>query len=165
MQQYSPVMAIFRKTSRWLVLLFLPSLCRAFVNPFVSPLSAQQAASSSIGRIFLHNNNGLQQQRKIPSTTATSLQQSMSVQVEAELTDEKVTALFAWIAQAYAGEYEYNNLMLAFAAIFGNLPEDSEPVQLAQKALKLLPKDAEDIPCGEPFSLDERESNSLGAMG
>ena len=85
--------------------------------------------------------------------------------MEAELTDEKITALFAWIAQAYAGKYEYNNLMLAFAAIFGNLPEDSEPVKLSQKALERLPKDAEDIPCGEPFSLDERESNSLGAMG
>ena len=157
-------MAIFGMASRWLVLFCLPSLSRAFVTPGVSsPIIA-------VGNLLLHkhiNNNYYEQrQRRIPSTTTTtSLQQSMSVQVEAELTDEKVTALFAWIAQAYAGEYEYNNLMLAFAAIFGNLPEDSEPVQLAQKALKRLPKNAEDVPCGEPFSLDERESNSLGAMG
>lgn len=101
-----------------------------------------------------------------PIFSSTTLQeQRLSVEVEANLSDEKVRALFAWVARAYAGDYEYNNLMIAIAAIFGNLPRDSEPVQMAERALKSLPDDAEENPVGEPFSLHERESNSLGAMG
>ena len=33
--------------------------------------------------------------------------------------DAKVDALFAWISRAFAGDERYNNLMLAFAAIYG----------------------------------------------
>ena len=148
-----------------LLVALLPSIVGAFVKPLFSVSSVNKRAPDFSST---HNNHGFpprQHDGRRGKPTTSSLQQSMSVQVEATLSDEKIRALFAWIAQAYAGEYEYNNLMLAFAAIFGNLPETSEPVQLAQQALKRLPKDAEDIPCGESFSLDERESHSLGAMG
>jgi hypothetical protein len=53
--------------------------------------------------------------------------------------------------------------MLAFAAIFGNLPEDSEPVQMLRRAEKLLPDEEE--PVGDPISIEDREYHSLGAMG
>jgi hypothetical protein len=69
--------------------------------------------------------------------------QEISVFLDMQLTDEKVTSLFAWVSRAFAGEGEYNNLMLAIAAIFGNLPKDSDPVQMSEKALKLLPPEEE----------------------
>lgn len=138
-----------------LLMALLPSLVAAFAAPF-----------------FANNNrNHHHHLPTIPipqprSLTSTSLQQQqLSVQVEATLDDEKIRALFAWIARAYAGDVEYNNLMIAIAAIFGNLPKDSEPVLMAGKALKFLPEDVEEKPVGEPFSLYERESHSLGAMG
>lgn len=53
--------------------------------------------------------------------------------------------------------------MLAVAAIFGDLPEGSQPVQMVAEALKLLPREEE--PCGDPFSREDRERASLGAMG
>jgi len=145
-----------------LLIAYMPAVAGGFAQLLVAqPLA--KAPVSPRHRAFpsthdLHNNG-----RHRHCTTR--LYRALEVQVEATLNDEKIRALFAWIAQAYAGEYEYNNLMLAFAAIFGNLPENSEPVQLSKKALKKLPKDAEEIPFGEPFSLYERESNSLGAMG
>lgn len=77
--------------------------------------------------------------------------------------DEKVTALFAWISLALKGYDAYNNLVLGLAAIYGNLPLDSEPVQLAKKALQSVPAEEERV--GTPFSLKERQSASLGAMG
>lgn len=90
-------------------------------------------------------------------------EQEVSVYLDSTLDDEKIASLFAWLSRAFAGEPEYNNLMLAIAAIFGNLPESSQPVQMAKEALKLLPP--EEKPVGDRISIDERESNSLGAMG
>ncbi|CAB9531346.1 expressed unknown protein [Seminavis robusta] len=151
------VPSVMTGTRRFLIAILLPPLAGAFVTHLnwspgrVLPTSFE--ASSSYLK------------PKIPGPTTVLQSQRLTVEVDASLDDEKVRALFAWIARAYAGEYEYNNLMLAIAAIFGNLPPDSEPVLLAEKALKLLPEDAEETPCGEPFSLYERESNSLGAMG
>jgi hypothetical protein len=89
--------------------------------------------------------------------------QQQTVQVEAILDDEKVTSLFAWVSLAFVGEPGYNNLMLAFAAIFGDLPEDSAPVKMAKEARKKLPPEEETV--GDPLSVEEREQNSLGAMG
>jgi hypothetical protein len=86
-----------------------------------------------------------------------------TVSVETLLTEERETALFAWVSRAFAGDDEYNNLMLAIAAIFGNLPEDSPPIILRKKAMELLPPEEEAV--GAPLSLAERESSSLGAMG
>jgi hypothetical protein len=89
--------------------------------------------------------------------------QQQTVQVEASLDEEKVTSLFAWVSQAFVGEPGYNNLMLAFAAIFGDLPEDSKPVMMAKEARKKLPAEEETV--GDPLCIEEREQNSLGAMG
>ena len=108
-----------------------------------SPSSSSSSSSSSIG--------------------AQDKTQEISVFLDMQLTDEKVTSLFAWVSRAFAGEGEYNNLMLAIAAIFGNLPKDSDPVQMAEKALKLLPPEEECV--GDLYSIEEREDNSLGAMG
>ena len=87
----------------------------------------------------------------------------VSVSLDSQLDDERIAALFAWVSRAFAGEPEYNNLMLAIAAIFGNLPDNTQPVQMAKEALKLLPP--EEKPVGDRFSIEDRESNSLGAMG
>ena len=89
--------------------------------------------------------------------------QELSVYLDSKLDDERITSLFAWLSRAFAGRDEYNNLMLAIAAIFGNLPEDSPPVQMAKAALKDVPPEEKTV--GDRFSIEERESNSLGAMG
>lgn len=86
-----------------------------------------------------------------------------TVSVEAVLTEERATALFAWVSRAFVGYNEYDNLMLAIAAIFGNLPEDSSPKILLKKAMELLPPEEETV--GAPLSLADREMSSLGAMG
>ncbi len=58
----------------------------------------------------------------------------LSVMLDAQLTDERTKSLFAWICRAFVGDEEYNNLMLAMAAIFGtNLPQNSLPLQLVDK--------------------------------
>mmetsp|Transcript_12457 Transcript_12457/g.35390 ORF Transcript_12457/g.35390 Transcript_12457/m.35390 type:complete len:296 (-) Transcript_12457:394-1281(-) len=89
--------------------------------------------------------------------------QEVSVSLDSNLDDERITSLFAWLCRAFAGDPDYNNLMLAIAAIFGNLPEESPPVRMAKTALKDLPP--EEKLMGDRFSVEERESNSLGAMG
>jgi hypothetical protein len=91
-------------------------------------------------------------------------EEQLTVQIDATLDDAKVTALFAWVSRAFDGDERYNNLMLAIAAVFGNLPTDSAPVVMLQEALELLPANEEEL-TGEPFSLYERESASMGAMG
>ena len=86
-----------------------------------------------------------------------------TIVLTAQLDDDKVTSLFAWISRAFSGDYRYNNLMLAFAAIFGDLPPDSIPVQMVVEARKFLPP--EEKPVGDSYSIDQRELASLGAMG
>lgn len=86
-----------------------------------------------------------------------------TVQLQAELDDEKVTQLFAWLSRTFAGDRRYDNLMLAFAAIFGNLPQDSVPVIMVETAMASLPP--EEFPCGTPYGQFDREQASLGAMG
>eukprot|EP00978_Attheya_sp_CCMP212_P020283 scaffold57828_cov41-Attheya_sp.AAC.2 len=85
------------------------------------------------------------------------------VQLKEEIDDEKVTALFAWVSRAFAGDDEYNNLMLALAAIFGDLPEGSPILQMLDDAMALLPPEEEVV--GASIPLEEREMASLGAMG
>ena len=87
-----------------------------------------------------------------------------TVSVEAELNDERTAALFAWVSRAFAGEQRYNDLYFAILAIFGDLPEDSEPRKMAAKALKQLPEDEEET-VGASISRADREMSSLGAMG
>lgn len=141
----------------------LPSTITSFVSPFHVPFNAFRTSQNGPKRVSLIlSSNTLQKKIRLDTHLC---QAQVSVRLEPQLDDDKITALFAWISRAYAGDPEYNNLMLAIAAIFGDLPEDSEPVQMAQEALKSLPEDAEERPCGTPHSLDEREMNSLGAMG
>jgi hypothetical protein len=90
-------------------------------------------------------------------------QKEETVEVTAQLDDEKVTSLFAWVSRAFAGDERYGNLMLAIAAIFGNLPQDSEPKKMVIEARKKMPKEEELI--GEAFPIQDREQYSLGAMG
>uniref|UniRef100_A0A7S0NV08 Uncharacterized protein n=1 Tax=Calcidiscus leptoporus TaxID=127549 RepID=A0A7S0NV08_9EUKA len=85
------------------------------------------------------------------------------VLVSAILTDEKVELLFAWLSMAFAGDRRYNDLMLAFAAIFGDYDEGSAMRSLVEEARAKMPP--ENQPVGERFSLREREAASLGAMG
>jgi len=104
----------------------------------------------------------------IPNTSSQrhnlgKLKAQETVQVEAILTDSRVSSLFAWVSRAFAGEQEYNNLMLAIAAVFGNLPEDTAPMKMLEKANALLP--LEEKTCGDPISVEDRERASLGAMG
>jgi len=150
------------RTSRWMAVSSLLLLPVIVVVGFVSPNVAVPTNAAITTRPV--TNAPLQQRIPPNLKSTTQLFQQLSVRVDDTLDDDKITALFAWIARAYAGDDEYNNLMIAIAAIFGDLPKDSEPVVMAEKALAALPKDAEEIPYGEPFSLYEREANSLGAM-
>lgn len=113
-----------------------------------------------------------------------SSDQQIQVILDPNLTDERITALFAWISCAFRGEANYNNLMLGIAAIFGtNLDPDSAPRKMAQNALSRMPglklddkpmagMDLEDfyvvddeICVGDAIPLFQREQASLGAMG
>ena len=91
----------------------------------------------------------------------------ISVTIETKLTDEKVKELFAWVSRAFAGDEEYNNLMLAIAVVFGNLSKESMAGavahQMKEDAVAKCPLEEELV--GQPFSTDEREIASLGAMG
>jgi hypothetical protein len=82
-------------------------------------------------------------------------EKQQSVQLKEEIDDEKVTALFAWVSRAFAGDDEYNNLMLALAAIFGDLPEGSPVLQMLDDAMALLPPEEEVV--GASIPLEERE--------
>mgnify|MGYP001207209779 CR=1 FL=1 len=104
--------------------------------------------------------------RALPPTHRTSplhCSEQREVIVSAVLDDEKTTQLFCWISRALSGDTRYNNMMLAFAAVFGDHPDDSPYTRLVQDALAKQP--AEDEPVGEPLRLKERERSSLGAMG
>ena len=158
-----PMKAFFRRV---VVVAILPLLVARFVSPFSTLVSlGRQSPYSSHGTRTTTTASTVQTPTTTSTCTTALRQQRLTVELDRTLNDEKIRGLFAWIARAYAGDYEYNNLMLAIVAIFGNLPPQTEPVQLAERALKLLPKNAEEVPFGEPFSLREREMHSLGAMG
>ena len=98
----------------------------------------------------------------------TQLQQSndnsVSVILDPSLTEERVASLFAWVSRAFDGEDEYNNLMLGIAAVFGmNLPLDSQPLKMAERANKMLKGEEECT--GARINRFQREQASLGAMG
>ena len=102
--------------------------------------------------------------RRAPDVLCQQQQREVTVSVEATLDDQKVKSLFAWLNMAFSGNGRYNNLMLAFAAIFGTHEPGSQYVQLVEDAMSQLPE-GDDTQVGEPFSLRERERGSLGAMG
>lgn len=90
-------------------------------------------------------------------------QQRQQLVLTPELTDKRVTELFAWVSRAFAGEDAYNDLSLALVATFGNLPEDSQPREMVRKALEQVPD--EEAKVGQPILTRDRERASLGAMG
>lgn len=99
-----------------------------------------------------------------------SKEEQQQVELQLSLTDDKIKALFAWVCCAFSSEEDprYNNLMLAFAAIFGtNLPDDSLPNVLAKHSMQKFSTthDSQQTPMGEALSQHDRESASLGAMG
>lgn len=102
------------------------------------------------------------QQSRHPRCVAQEQEQEQSVFLSATIDDDRVDRLFAWISRAFAGDRRYNNLMLAFAAIFADSPPP-QYASLADEALLLLPPENKTV--GEPVSLREREKGSLGAMG
>eukprot|EP00957_Ditylum_brightwellii_P115128 8780097-Ditylum_brightwellii.AAC.1 len=59
-----------------------------------------------------------------------------------ELNDEHTTKLFAWISRAFAGDTQYNNSMLAIAAVFGNLPPNTSPIIMLEKAMSKMSETA-----------------------
>jgi hypothetical protein len=129
------------------VLICLPTLVASFIS------FQQRFGNAGGGSSTCH-----------PSSSIVQLKsQQTSILIDSTLNDEKVTSLFAWVSLAFAGQPEYNNLMLAIAAVFGNLPENSMPVQMVKRAMESLPDEEELV--GDPFSIQEREDNSLGAMG
>ena len=79
------------------------------------------------------------------------------------LDDDQVEQLFAWLNMAFSGEPRYNDLMLAFACIFGDHPTGSPYTSLIADALARQPDEEERV--GEPTALRQRERGSLGAMG
>ena len=135
-------------------------LC-AFFPTFVTAFVAQRFATST--NSWRKNINDISSTDNNKHILRAQDQKEVSIYLNPELDDERVAALFAWVSRAFAGEPAYNNLMLAIAAIFGNLPDDSQPVEMAKEALKLLPPEEKTV--GDPISVDEREDNSLGAMG
>lgn len=135
------------------LLVLLPNLVASFIGQY-------NAASTSFCK---KTSNDFVVRAPDNKNTALHAGREVSVSLDSQLDDERVASLFAWVSRAFAGEPEYNNLMLAIAAIFGNLPENTQPVQMAKEALKLLPPEEKTV--GDRFSIEERESNSLGAMG
>lgn len=86
--------------------------------------------------------------------------QKREISIQETLDDEKVTKLFAWVSRAFAGDQRYNDLMLALAAVFGNVAELED---MLDEAMLYLAE--EDEPAGASYSLGLREEASLGAMG
>lgn len=115
--------------------------------------------------ILLHGVLGFTAQKQ-SFRPATSLfaERSMSVILDPHLTDDRVRSLFAWVSRAFDGEEEYNNLMLGLAAVFGtNLPLDSEPIKMLERAENML--EGEEDLMGTRINRFQREQASLGAMG
>lgn len=102
----------------------------------------------------------------VPRRHAAVHAQQRSIMLDPEtlvLNDTKVDQLFAWLSMAFAGEPAYNNLMLAFASIFGDHPPGSPYETMLKKAVAQLPP--EEMAVGDVLPLRERERSSLGAMG
>ena len=108
-------------------------------------------------------------------------QRVQQIDLAPRLDDTRTKALFAWLQKAVSGDARYNNLMLAFAAVFADVsqgsvyseslgdlrkrPEIANALEeLVNDALSDLPHD-ENVPVGQPISLEERERGCLGAMG
>merc|ERR1719491_2122394 len=143
-----------------LFLLLAPSKISSFA------LLQSQGSTKSAFHIQQRNHNHLHHNDITAALHASENDRpTTSVYIDSTLTDARVRSLFAWVSRAFAGDEEYNNLMLAMAAIFGaNLPPNSSIAQMAINAENLLPTSEEAL-TGQPFPLSSREEYSLGAMG
>ena len=99
---------------------------------------------------------------RVVQQRCTPLLQSREMLLSTELDDGKTEALYAWLCRAFTGDMRYNNLMMAFAAVFGD-GEEPTLAELVELALAAMP--SEHVATGERVSLREREQGSLGAMG
>jgi hypothetical protein len=116
------------------------------------------------GTVTVHAFLGIRLERQHKTIRFAKTAQEVTDQLVASLDDEKVTKLFAWVSRAFAGDERYNDLMAAlaatFPAVFQNAPDLME---LMDDAMAQLPDENE--ACGAPYGLEEREENSMGAMG
>jgi len=94
------------------------------------------------------------------------------VAIAAIVTDERVRALFCWIAASFSGDERYADLSDAFAAVFGDLWGLAEEDEYEYRRLQALLDDAiasgpadDDEPVGPRESQPYRVRASLGAMG
>lgn len=99
-----------------------------------------------------------------PQPRAASILDQGPIQLEARIDDDKVKSIFAWISRAIDGDELYDDIALAIAAVFGDLPKDSEPVRMVAEALDALPLDGNQ-PVGAAYSAEDREVASLGPLG
>lgn len=104
---------------------------------------------------------------RIPGQASTQLfskEVTTTVELTTDIDDQKVEKLYGWVSRClFENDPRYNNLMMAFAAVFGNLPSDNPISKLAEDAWKEIP--GEEEICGADFSMLERQESSLGAMG
>jgi Tol biopolymer transport system component len=128
--------------------------CISFISCWNSSLQHHSRIHHGRNQWKFHHSNpafgstcvsrGISTSRDTNTNTSTSLksgnnnesqqENELSVFLEPKLTEERMKSLFAWVSRAFAGDEDYNNLMLAMAAIFGtNLPPQSLPLQLVQK--------------------------------
>ena len=138
-----------------------PITAFAFVIPFFGPNRRHQSRSCS---------SSLVEKKAAASAGSQKSSTPITVELDVNLNDAKITDLFAWVSRAFAGDARYNNLMLAIAAVFGkNVPPESLLVQMVQEARQQLPADDDDDEeealLGQALSQYEREQASLGAMG
>jgi hypothetical protein len=161
-----------------LLILGYVSLAVSFVNVRVETIIDKLPTVAATAPVVSHFR--YKQQQRLSSLSVLHLfgrSKSDSATIELQnltLDDEEtIRSLFAWVCCAFSEDEDprYNNLMLAFAAIFGtNLPNDSVPVKLLRHARQRHQRlQQEEQPLmmmvGESLSQHERESASLGAMG
>ena len=76
------------------------------------------------------------------ATTALSLSRDEeTVQLTANMTDESVTKLFAWVSRAFAGDADYRKIMLVLLATYENVPAGNEIMKLLDNAMAKLAKE------------------------
>ncbi len=149
-------MTITSITHTTITLFFFQCFCITFISCWHSSLQPHHHSrihhyhcSSKQLKFHYHNpafNFGSTSKRTSKRTSSTTSlksennnnnndsRQELSVFLEPKLTEERIKSLFAWVSRAFAGDDDYNNLMLAMAAIFGtNLPPQSLPLQLVQR--------------------------------
>eukprot|EP00622_Pseudochattonella_farcimen_P006181 FR741948.1.p1 GENE.FR741948.1~~FR741948.1.p1 ORF type:complete len:358 (+),score=66.77 FR741948.1:28-1101(+) len=155
---------MMRHHGLWLWL--LPTLAMSFTTPrmFNRGGELQQA---TCGGANVHNppRSTPRHPRVYFSTPRDAIEEeSVEIQLKAEIDDTKVLKLFAWVSRAFEGDPLYNDLVIALYAIFGDKSEANPQLKkMVENAMVSL--QSENTPVGNPLSLRDRESASMGAMG